>query len=81
YIAIRPEDIVLSRGELTSSMRNSFAGNITEISDHGLYYEAGIMVGNITIKSLITKGALLDLQLAEGTQIFVSFKSTAIHTF
>ena len=81
YIAIRPEDIVLSREELTSSMRNSFAGSITEISDHGLYYEAGIMVENITFKSLVTKGALLDLQLAEGTRIFVSFKATAIHTF
>jgi len=81
YIAIRPEDIVLSRRELTSSMRNSFEGNITEISDYGLYYEAGILVRDITFKSLITKSALLDLQLAEGTSIFVSFKSTAIHTF
>jgi len=27
------------------------------------------------------KSALLDLQLAEGTGIVVSFKSTAIHTF
>jgi len=81
YIAIRPEDIVLSREALTSSMRNSFAGNITEISDCGLYYEAGISVGNITFTSLITKGALFELQLSEGTRTFVSFKSTAIHTF
>jgi len=81
YIAIRPEDIVLSREKLTSSMRNSFAGHIIEITDCGLYYETGIMVENIIFKSLVTKSALIDLQLVEGARIFVSFKETAIHTF
>ncbi len=81
HIAIRPEDIVISTEKLASSMRNSFEGTITKISDYGLYYEADITVGDIVLKSLITKSALFDLHLTEGIPVFASFKATAIHTF
>lgn len=81
YIAIRPEDVVLSRRKLYSSMRNSFRGKVTDITDQGLYYEVSIFVDGVTFKSLITKSALFDLEVGEGSYIYLSFKSTAIHTF
>ncbi len=81
YIAIRPEDIVLSREKLHSSMRNSFRGTVTDVTDQGLYYEVSIAVEGVTFKSLITKSALFDLEMGEGSEIFLSFKATAIHTF
>lgn len=81
YIAIRPEDVVLSRRKLYSSMRNSFRGKVTDITDQGLYYEVSIFVDGVTFKSLITKSALFDLEVGEGSHIYLSFKSTAIHTF
>jgi molybdate/tungstate transport system ATP-binding protein len=81
YIAIRPEDVVLSRKKLHSSMRNSFMGRVTDVTDQGLYYEVSIAVEGVTFKSLITKSALFDLEIDEGTDIYLSFKSTAIHTF
>ena len=81
YIAIRPEDAILSREELTSSMRNSFKGRVTEIMDLGLFYEVGVAVEDVLFKSLITKSALFDLEVLEGSNIYLSFKSTAIHTF
>ncbi len=81
YIAIRPEDVVLSTEKLSSSMRNSFKGRVTDVTDQGLYYEVSIAVEGVTFKSLITKSALFDLEIGEGTDIYLSFKSTAIHTF
>ena len=81
YIAIRPEDVVLSRKKLHSSMRNSFKGKVTDVTDQGLYYEVSIKVEDVTFKSLITKSALFDLEIGEGSDIYLSFKSTAIHTF
>jgi len=62
-------------------MRNSFRGKVTDVTDQGLYYEVSIKVEGITFKSLITKSALFDLEIGEGSDIHLSFKSTAIHTF
>lgn len=81
YIAIRPEDIVMSTAQLSSSMRNSFRGTVKGIIDQGLFYEVRAQVGAITFTSLITKRSLLELNIREGSDLFLSFKSTAIHTF
>jgi molybdate/tungstate transport system ATP-binding protein len=81
YIAIRPEDIVISKEAFTSSMRNTFRGKVTGALDQGLYYEVHVQVGRVTLKSLITKRSLFELKIHEGRKVFVSFKSTAIHTF
>ncbi|MCD6353842.1 MAG: ABC transporter ATP-binding protein [Proteobacteria bacterium] len=81
YIAIRPEDIVISKEALHSSMRNSFLGTVIGVFDQGFYYEVHIEVKNVIFKSLITKRSLLELKILEGADIFFSFKSTAIHNF
>jgi molybdate/tungstate transport system ATP-binding protein len=81
YIAIRPEDIVLSTTQLQSSMRNSFCGVIGRIMSQGFYYEVHIAVRDVSFCALVTKGALLEMELAEGKEIYLFFKSTAIHIF
>ncbi len=81
YIAIRPEDIVLSAVQIQSSMRNSFHGTIRRIISQGFYYEVYIAVGKIHFCALVTKGALLEMELIEDKEIYLFFKSTAIHIF
>ncbi|MBN1545247.1 MAG: ABC transporter ATP-binding protein [Syntrophaceae bacterium] len=81
YIAIRPEDIVLSLQPLESSMRNSFPGIVRNIIDQGFLYEVHISVSDLIFKSLITKGSAVELALDIGTDLYVSFKSSAIHIF
>jgi molybdate/tungstate transport system ATP-binding protein len=81
YIAIRPEDIVISREPLASSMRNSFRGVVTGLVDQGFYYEVHVRAGTVTFKSLVTKSSVFELELQEGNDVFLSFKSAAIHTF
>lgn len=81
YVAVRPEDIVLSINKLDSSMRNSFSGIITAIIDRGLYYEVWIESSKTVFKAAITKRSLFELALNEGMKIFFSFKATAIHVF
>jgi molybdate/tungstate transport system ATP-binding protein len=81
YIAIRPEDIVISRKRLTSSMRNSFRGKVTGVIDQGFSYEVHVQVGQILFKSLITKRSLVELDIHEGSDVVLSCKSAAIHNF
>ncbi len=81
FIAIRPEDIVLSTEQLQSSMRNCFQGRINQIISQGFYYEVHANVDTVSFCALVTKGALLEMELREGKEIYLFFKSTAIHTF
>ncbi len=81
HIAIRPEDIVLSKGKIDSSMRNSFQGIVSSIIDLGFFYEIDIIVCDTRFRSLIAKGSLFELNIKENSEIFISFKATAIHNF
>ncbi|MDP8213919.1 MAG: ABC transporter ATP-binding protein [Candidatus Euphemobacter frigidus] len=81
YLAIRPEDIVLSRHQIASSMRNSFSGEIIAIERRGMFYEVTVQCGELILRSLITRGALEELELTLGKMICFSFKATAVHTF
>jgi molybdopterin-binding protein len=38
-------------------------------------------VGQISFKSLITKRSLVELDIHEGSEVMLSFKSAAIHNF
>ncbi len=79
FIAIRPENIVVSHEALSSSMRNSIKGRISAVIDHGFTYEVQIAAPGLLLKSIITKSALIDLRLAEGLEVYASFKASAVH--
>ncbi len=79
YVAIRPEDIVLSQEPLVSSIQNSLNGTVKAVQPLGFHYEIEILVENLPFKVLITKQALFDLQLHEGSETVISFKATAVH--
>jgi molybdate/tungstate transport system ATP-binding protein len=81
YIAIRPEDIVISRRKFSSSMRNSFPAVVTAIIDQGFYYEVRAQSGEVRFTSLITKSSLIDLELREAEDVVISFKAAAVHSF
>jgi len=81
YLAIRPEDIVLSREKFSSSMRNNFSGTVVKINNQGFYYEIDVGVEDFSFKSLVTKGALIELGLEEASPVYVSFKASAVHIF
>lgn len=81
YIAIRPEDIIISTETFHSSIRNCFQGTIRQIISQGFYYEINVQAGETDFCSLVTKGALLDMDLSEGKEVYFSFKATAVHCF
>jgi len=96
-LAIRPEDIVLSRTPLDSSMRNGFPARVLAVQDHGPAYavrcavatDAGGAVGAgrplqpapTELVAYVTRGSLLELGIEEGLRLHLSFKATAVHVF
>jgi len=81
YLAIRPEDIIISTETFSSSMRNNYSGIVTRINNQGFYYEIDVRVKDTPFKGLITKGALIELGLEEGIPVYISFKASAVHVF
>jgi molybdate/tungstate transport system ATP-binding protein len=81
FVAIRPEEIVLSRESIESSMRNSFPGRVTAVIPRGLFYEVTALCGDLSLTALITRGALQELAIAPDSSLYLSFKSAAVHTF
>lgn len=81
HVAIRSEDLVISPTPLESSIRNSYPGVIRGIIDQGFLYEVHVDVHDVVFKSLVTKGAAIDLGLDIGAPVTISFKSSAVHVF
>jgi len=81
HIAIRPEDVEVSKKELWSNTDNVFQGTVVGIFDQGFTYEVHIQAGRMVFKSLVTKRDLFQLALQEGQEICVAFKAAAVHAF
>jgi molybdopterin-binding protein len=80
YASIRPEDILVSLKPIESSARNSFRGNIQDISDMGIIVRITVDVG-ITLVATITRRSFLDMGLVRGMPVFLTFKAIDVHVF
>ena len=77
YIAISPNEIVLSLEPLKSSIRNRYLGQITAISADNDIVRISIDAGE-RFHALVTRQALAELGLNLYDQVWVNFKSTAV---
>ncbi len=81
YIWIRPEEVILSRERFSSSARNQFKGKVKGIVPHGSLFEVQVDLGPFQISSIITYHALEDLSVSPGSDVYCTFKSSAVHGF
>lgn len=79
-VAIRPEDIIVSKEPFVSSARNKFQGRVMEIANQGLLYKITIDAG-VTLNSLVTSQSLAEMNIELGDTVWATFKSAAIHVF
>jgi len=81
-ICIRPEHVVISltNPEATTSTRNIFPCTVTKIVQLGLFTKIYLDCGFSLVAS-ITNQSLESLVLHTGSQVFASFKATAVHVF
>jgi len=79
FIAIRPEELVLSLEPIVSSMQNSFPGRVVAIRSHGFSSEIDLESGGLVFTALITSRSFLELAPEVGRSLYLSFKATAVH--
>ena len=75
---VRPEDVTLARSQISSSARNSFAGEVTRTVSTGPLTRVEIDCG-FPLVALVTKRSAEDLNLEKGRQIYATFKATGVH--
>ncbi|MEE9117559.1 MAG: ATP-binding cassette domain-containing protein, partial [Calditrichia bacterium] len=80
HIAIESTQIVLSRTELDSSMRNMFSGKVKTLNEEDGQIHLVVDAGE-RFQVIITKSALDELQINAGDAVWLSFKSSAISIF
>ena len=80
YCCIRPENVTVSANPPSgkTSARNLYQGRITEIASMGPFLRLRLDCG-FTLTAYVTRESFAALELAEGKEVFASFKATSIH--
>lgn len=75
--SVRPEDIILSSSRLVSSARNVFRGKVTEVSDFGDTVKLRVDAGKEFVAQ-ITRRSFEGMELNIGSQVYLTFKASAV---
>ena len=80
-LAYRPEDLFLSRAEPAGgSARNRFRATVLEVRSVGALVRVRLR-GPAELVAVITRAAADELGVADGTEVWVQIKATALHGF
>jgi tungstate transport system ATP-binding protein len=77
-VCIRPEDITLALSRISSSARNSLAGEVTWVVSTGPLSRVEVDCG-FPLVVLVTKRSAEELGLKKGRQVYATFKAVNIH--
>lgn len=80
HASIRPEDILISKEPLDSDGFNSLSGTITRITDRGTF---GYVTVDVPPKftCLILHRSLVELDLKEQQEVFITFAASTVNVF
>jgi molybdopterin-binding protein len=76
-VHVRPEEILVSIKPFQSSARNMFKGIITQIADKGSVVRLTVDAGR-KFNVQITKKSLTEMKLNIGSNVYLTFKASAV---
>ena len=79
FVAIRPEDIILSKPDADSNEVNNFRGIVRDIVDEGSYCEVSVKIGELTFVAPATRSTIMRQKLTSGSSVKLSIPPAAIH--
>ncbi|MFC1943930.1 ABC transporter ATP-binding protein [Chloroflexota bacterium] len=78
HALLRPEDVTITLAREKSSARNAFLSEISRMTPMGTLARIEVDCG-FPILALLTTRSVQELELAVGSEVYASFKATAIH--
>lgn len=79
YVAIRPEDICVSRRNISEITTNVFSGTVMRIFNKGIYSDINLDVSGTAFQTILPSGALYRMNLAEGETVCITFTPEHVH--
>ncbi len=79
YIAIRPADIHVSMDKQSPPERNSIKGTVSKILNQGFYCDLCVETFDIKFTAIIPLNSLVNMNLAEGKSVYISFDPVDVH--
>ncbi|MCK4871100.1 MAG: ATP-binding cassette domain-containing protein [Phycisphaerales bacterium] len=79
HLWIRPEEILLSAEPFDSSARNQFECRVVDWEHSGSLLAVRIAVRELLLTAIITHTSFRELAIAEGADLYCTFKSSALH--
>ncbi len=76
-IRVRPEDIIVSSGQITTSARNQYAGRIVAVEEINSVIRLRVEAGR-TFTVQITRRSLDEMGLNIGSEVYLSFKASSV---
>lgn len=80
YIAIRSDDIIISKRQIKSSARNSFKGKVKNVINRSSMVEVILDIG-IDLSVDITRKSKEEMKIKPGDPMWVTFKVSSIKVF
>ncbi len=77
-LSIRPENIIVAKNKMESSMRNAIRGKIIEMENRGTTVRLRLQFQGFSLLSVLTPNAIHALSLKEGDEVFVYFKASSV---
>ncbi len=81
HAAIRPEDLVVSRTAPPPENACAYRGTVSAVVGCGFGHEVYVQAEELTFTARLTRRALMDDQICEGADIFISFDPAALHVW
>jgi molybdopterin-binding protein len=76
-VRIKPEDIIVSKTSISTSARNNYRGRIVGVEESGSVIRLRIDAGRVFVAH-ITRRTLSEMGLNVGSEVYISFKATAV---
>ena len=76
-VRVRPEDIIVSKTLVETSARNNYKGRIVGLEESGSIIRLRIDVGRV-FTAHITRRTLAEMGLNVGSEVYISFKASAV---
>ena len=81
YVAVRPEDIMITRNGTFENDINAFQSKVLGVTDRGPYYEVSARTGDVIFIIMLSKNDFFKLELQKGKDIHLSIQPSSIHVF
>lgn len=81
YVAIRPEDIRISKNKESVNTCNMLEGVVSKVLNQGFYSDVSIKTKGIKFASIIPTNLMLNLNLEKGQKVNMWFDPDDVHVF